>query len=226
MAVIRRAGSDRQGQHDSAGDRRARIRCPRPRSPGPARNSAARTAAATAPLATSSAPWSRTGLPDGVAAASAGQRDVGVQQRDQGREVAAAGCGEERGGHLPLAGEVAGAIRAGRTRAPGAAPGWPVAASRPWSGRARAATSVNGMANMSCSTNASRSAGVSVSSTTSRARPTESASTASSSGSPAGGRTGRPATRPTAPFLAATSAAPARNHRPAPRGGAGATGAC
>ena len=38
---------------------------------------------------------------------------------------------------------------------------------------------------MSCSTNASRSAGVSVSSTTSRARPTESASTASSSGSPA-----------------------------------------
>jgi hypothetical protein len=35
---------------------------------------------------------------------------------------------------------------------------------------------------MSCSTKASRSAGVSVSSTTSRARPTESASTASSSG--------------------------------------------
>jgi predicted enzyme related to lactoylglutathione lyase len=45
------------------------------------------------------------------------------------------------------------------------------------------AISSNGTANMSCSTNASRSAGVSVSSTTSKARPTESASTASCSGS-------------------------------------------
>ena len=41
----------------------------------------------------------------------------------------------------------------------------------------------NGTANMSCSTNAIRSAGASVSSTTSSARPTESASSASSSGS-------------------------------------------
>ncbi len=44
------------------------------------------------------------------------------------------------------------------------------------------AISSNGTANMSCRTNASRSAGVSVSSTTSRARPTESARTASCSG--------------------------------------------
>ena len=42
---------------------------------------------------------------------------------------------------------------------------------------------VEGHANMSCSTNASRSAGSSVSSTTSSARPTESASSASCSGS-------------------------------------------
>jgi hypothetical protein len=46
--------------------------------------------------------------------------------------------------------------------------------------------SSNGRANMSCSTNASRSAGCSVSSTTSSARPTESAISASSSGSPIG----------------------------------------
>ena len=45
------------------------------------------------------------------------------------------------------------------------------------------AISSNGTANMSCRTNASRSAGVSVSSTTSSARPTESASSASCSGS-------------------------------------------
>ena len=68
-----------------------------------------------------------------------------------------------------------------------------------------AATSVNGMANVSCSTNASRSAGVSVSSTTRRARPTESASTASSSGSRAGAV---PPAGGTAPFPAAASAAP------------------
>jgi hypothetical protein len=43
--------------------------------------------------------------------------------------------------------------------------------------------SANGMPNTSCSTNASRSAGVSASSTTSNARPTESASSASCSGS-------------------------------------------
>ena len=42
--------------------------------------------------------------------------------------------------------------------------------------------SSKGTANMSCSTNATRSAGASVSSTTSMARPTESASTASCSG--------------------------------------------
>ena len=44
------------------------------------------------------------------------------------------------------------------------------------------AISSKGSSNMSCSTNASRSAGERVSSTTSRASPTESASTASSSG--------------------------------------------
>ena len=45
-----------------------------------------------------------------------------------------------------------------------------------------AARSSNGTANMSCSTKASRSTGVSVSSTTNIARPTESASSASPSG--------------------------------------------
>jgi hypothetical protein len=45
-----------------------------------------------------------------------------------------------------------------------------------------AAISPNGRPNMSCSTNATRSAGASVSSTTSMASPTESASTASCSG--------------------------------------------
>ena len=45
------------------------------------------------------------------------------------------------------------------------------------------AISSNGMANMSCSTNESRSGGVSVSSTTSSARPTESVSSDSCSGS-------------------------------------------
>ena len=45
------------------------------------------------------------------------------------------------------------------------------------------AISSNGMANRSCNTNASRSAGVRVSSTTSSARPTESANRASCSGS-------------------------------------------
>ena len=45
------------------------------------------------------------------------------------------------------------------------------------------AISSNGTANMSCSTNASRSAGARVSSTTSNASPTESASTASCAGS-------------------------------------------
>ena len=47
------------------------------------------------------------------------------------------------------------------------------------------AISSKGTANMSCSTNASRSAGASVSSTTSRASPTESARTACCSGSAA-----------------------------------------
>ena len=50
------------------------------------------------------------------------------------------------------------------------------------------AISSNGTANMSCNTNASRSAGARVSSTTSSARPTESASTASCSGSLQSGR--------------------------------------
>ena len=45
------------------------------------------------------------------------------------------------------------------------------------------AISSKGTPNMSCSTNASRSAGFKVSSTTSNARPTESASSASRSGS-------------------------------------------
>lgn len=45
------------------------------------------------------------------------------------------------------------------------------------------AISWNATANMSCSTKATRSAGVSVSSTTSKARPTESERTVSCSGS-------------------------------------------
>ena len=73
-------------------------------------------------LATMSAPWS-TARPAGRDGGGiGGQRDIGVQQRDEGREVAAAGRGEERGGHLPLAGEVGGAIRAGRTAYPATGP--------------------------------------------------------------------------------------------------------
>ena len=69
--------------------------------------------------------------------------------------------------------------RPGRAGARGSRAGAP----RPASGPTIGAISSNGTANMSCSTNASRSAGCSVSSTTSSARPTESASSASCSGS-------------------------------------------
>ena len=66
----------------------------------------------------------------------------------------------------------------GRVPGPGAGPGWRAAGWPPADRPTTAAISSNGTANMSCSTNASRSAGASVSSTTSRARPTESASSA------------------------------------------------
>ena len=55
-------------------------------------------------------------------------------------------------------------------------PGWPAAWPRPGNGQGSAPIRSNGTAKMSCSTNASRSEGDSVSRTTSRARPTESAS--------------------------------------------------
>ena len=80
----------------------------------------------------------------------------------------------------------------GRGRRPASARRRPDAAARPAgqlprrrraSGRPSARSPRTGRSNMSCSTKASRSAGVSVSSTTSRASPTESASSASCSGS-------------------------------------------
>ena len=71
------------------------------------------------------------------------------------------------------------------------------------------AISPNGTPNMSCSTNATRSAGASLSSTTSSARPTESASTASCSGPGAG------------PACAGAAAASAPGSMSAPVGSSG-----
>jgi hypothetical protein len=106
---------------------------------------------------------------------------VGIEHLEQRLEIAAAGRGEEGVDNLPLARDVEfgggiGVLHARRARLAS----WRAAAGlRPTIG----AISSNGTANMSCNTNASRSAGASVSRTTSKARPTESASTASRSGS-------------------------------------------
>ncbi len=80
------------------------------------------------------------------------------------------------------------------------------------------AISSNGRSNMSCSTKATRSAGASASSTTSSARPTESASSASRSGSAvvAHGRHRLAARPPAAPRAATCASARCRGRR-APR---------
>ena len=108
--------------------------------------------------------------------------DVGVEHLEQRVEVAGPRGGEEGVDDLALAAEVG-------DRASGAAPrtrrrarlaSWRAAAGVR---STIAAISSNGTPNMSCSTKARRSAGDSVSRTTSRASPTESASTACWAGS-------------------------------------------
>ena len=124
----------------------------------------------------------------GIGHASVGaQDDVGVEHGHERVEVALRGPRRRRRRRPP-----AGAR--GPDRAPGASPctrrrarlaSWRAAVGvRPTIG----AISSNGTANMSCSTNARRSAGGSVSSTTSSASPTESASRASCSGSTSSAR--------------------------------------
>src|SRR4051812_25148145 len=116
--------------------------------------------------------------------------DVWVEDGDERVEVAASGGGEERLDDFPLAVQVG----VGDRRAPDAtaSPACELARrlGRPLE---MVAISSKGTANMSCSTKASRSAGVSVSRTTRSARPTESASSVSCSGSlpSTGSRTGR-----------------------------------
>ena len=61
-------------------------------------------------------------LPGRADGSIGGQRDVGVQQRDQGRQVAAARRGQERGGHLPLPAQGGGAALAGRAAHPAPGP--------------------------------------------------------------------------------------------------------
>ena len=121
------------------------------------------------------------------------QDDVGIEHGQQRVAVACPGGGDERLGDRPLPGQPP------RPRT-GPLPGWPGGSSCPAAPRTRRlarlascraasderpvipAISSNGTPNMSCSTNATRSAGASRSSTTSSASPTESASTASCSG--------------------------------------------
>src|SRR6266516_2081365 len=117
----------------------------------------------------------------GHGAAVGAEDHVGVEDGDQGVEVAASGGGQERSDDLALAGQVRIGNRGG---APDPAAG--TAGELPGRRRERptiGAISVKGTANMSCSTNASRSAGLSDSSTTSSANPTESATSACCSGS-------------------------------------------
>lgn len=104
-----------------------------------------------------------------------------MQRRNEPLEVAVARGGQERVNRLALLREVAIKLGAApRTRRRARLASWRVAVGvRSTIG----AISSNGTANMSCSTKASRSAGDSVCKTTSRASPTESASSASCSGS-------------------------------------------
>ena len=107
-----------------------------------------------------------------VAVAAVGaQHDVGVEHRHQRLEVAVAGGGEVGVDDRLLAGQVR--VRRGRrsrTRRRARLASWRVACGER---STIAAISSNGTANMSCSTNASRSAGLSVSSTTCSAIPTD-----------------------------------------------------
>ena len=101
--------------------------------------------------------------PAGTAPWSARRTTSGSSTRQQGLEVAVAGRGQERVDDLPLRG----GRRRGRRRRPARAGvrGWPAAGRPPACARGWRDSS-NGTANMSCSTNASRSAG-----TACRARP-------------------------------------------------------
>ena len=131
--------------------------------------------------ATSAAPRISGAKPARAGADVSPQHDVRIQQLEQRGEVPGSRGGQEGVHHLALAAQV------------GVRPDGP--ARTRW--RARLASicaasgvrptigpiSLNGTPNRSCKTNASRSAGVSVSSTTSSARPTASAVSASRSGS-------------------------------------------
>jgi hypothetical protein len=106
--------------------------------------------------------------------------DVRVEDGQQRVEVARSGGGQERVDEGRLAEPVGFSVPLAPARARARLASWRVA------GTLRStigAISSKGIAKTSCSTNATRSAGVSVSSTTSSARPTESARSASCSGS-------------------------------------------
>ena len=112
--------------------------------------------------------------------------DVGVEHGEQGLEVAVARGGQEGVDHFALALEVGVGDGLLALDAPAGAAGQ--LAGRLGERSTIGAISSKGTAKMSCRTKASRSAGVNVSSTTSRATPTESARSASCSGSAAPGR--------------------------------------
>ena len=112
--------------------------------------------------------------------------DVRVQHLEQCVEVALARGGEERVEDLALGVEVGVGDRA--LALDPAARAARELARRSGERSTIGAISSNGTANMSCRTNASRSAGFSVSSTTSSARPTASARSASCSGLAPSGR--------------------------------------
>ena len=122
-----------------------------------------------------------------VAVPSVGTKhDVRVEHCDESIEVTVAGGREIRVHHCLLSSRSgSGGGAASRTRRRARLASWRVACGER---STIAAISSNGTANMSWSTNASRSAGVSVSRTTCNAIPTASASNASCSGSiPAAG---------------------------------------
>jgi hypothetical protein len=118
--------------------------------------------------------------------ASVGAEDnVGVQDGDERGEVALA-CGrQERSDDRSLSAQIGVRVRCGASdAAPGAACKLACRDRRPPDDRpTMGAISTKGRANMSCNTNTNRSAGPSVSRTTSSARPIESATSASCLGS-------------------------------------------
>ena len=132
-----------------------------------------------APAATVARPVDLPG--EGKRAGVGAQHDVGIEHGQQALEVALAGGGQEGVDDPALLVRVGvGDGGAPCTRRRARLASWRAAVGvRSTIG----AISSNGTANMSCRTNARRSAGGSVSSTTSSARPTESASSASCSGS-------------------------------------------